>query len=185
MTIPSYTVTSRVVKGKSGNLVIVRDYGGPTVVSGTGDTRSADLLLQVSLRLKAARHLAGGRSADGKRAVPLAVSSLAEHEVLRRNQITKNRLEDYEQMTIAKPVPMELEKIAEALRIPRAFLLEPIEAAEAAEPAFGVEDAVAELQRVGEVLRIIARQQGRDVGLRDRLLPGATDRPPESPPAAA
>lgn len=73
--------------------------------------------LQTSLRLKAARHLAGRLGEKGKRgqrAIPLPVGELADHELLRQNGVTANRLEEIEQMkTDARP--MELEKIALAL----------------------------------------------------------------------
>jgi hypothetical protein len=67
----------------------------------------------VSLRLKAGRYLAGRIDEKG-RAIPLPVSELAEHPLLQENAISRNRLEEFEQMrTDARP--MELEKVALAL----------------------------------------------------------------------
>lgn len=76
--------------------------------------------VQVSLRLKAARYLAGGpaRNGKGKETVkPLRVSALAALAPLQENGITRNRLEDFEQLR-ATARPMELEPIIEALGLP-------------------------------------------------------------------
>lgn len=78
--------------------------------------------VQVSLRLKAGRWLAGGlerrdRPNAKPKAAALGVSALAEHPVLMENSITRNRLEEIEQLK-TRARPMELEKIAGALGQP-------------------------------------------------------------------
>lgn len=83
-----------------------------------------DARLAVALRLKAARWLAGGRAADGRhsgKAIALSTRQLADLPLLRENGITRNRLEDFEQMT-TDAKPMELEKIEQALGLPAGWL---------------------------------------------------------------
>jgi 3-hydroxyacyl-CoA dehydrogenase len=80
--------------------------------------------LEISLRLKAGRWLAGTKATTGRQqgsAVPLTTDALANHPVLLANRITKNRLEDIEQMRNGEARSMELEKIAEALGLPAAW----------------------------------------------------------------
>lgn len=72
--------------------------------------------LAISLRLKAARYLNGKRDDKGH-AVAMTTAELAAKPSLAENGITKNRIEDIEQMR-APARPMELEKIADALRLP-------------------------------------------------------------------
>ncbi len=80
-------------------------------------------MLEVSLRLKAARFMAGALADDGKRVVPLTVEKLAAHPILVENGITVNRIQEIEQMKTKAPArAMELEKIAEALRVPDDWL---------------------------------------------------------------
>jgi transcriptional regulator with XRE-family HTH domain len=71
--------------------------------------------IQVSLRLKAARYLAGRAGSQG--VVPLPVSELAEHSLLRDNRITRNRIEEIEQMKVTAR-PLELDALARALELP-------------------------------------------------------------------
>jgi hypothetical protein len=78
--------------------------------------------IQVSLRLKAARYLAGRAGSQG--VVPLPVSELAEHPLLRDNRITRNRIEEIEQMKVTAR-PLELDALARALELPRAWFSEP------------------------------------------------------------
>lgn len=84
-----------------------------------------DTRLQVSLRIKAARHLRGARKSEGKRegAVALSTAELARHPVLVSNSIARTRIEDIEQMKVDAR-PMELEKLAEALEVPAGFLID-------------------------------------------------------------
>jgi hypothetical protein len=74
-----------------------------------------DRLLQIALRTKAARHLAGHLGARG--ATPMSVVDLAALEELRGERITKNRLEEIEQMKVAARRG-ELEAIIRALSLP-------------------------------------------------------------------
>lgn len=69
--------------------------------------------VEVALRLKAARWLAGALDESGKPAA-LSVGDLALRPPLPENRITKNRIEEIEQLKAA-PRPMEVEKLAEAL----------------------------------------------------------------------
>lgn len=78
--------------------------------------------IQVSLRLKAARYLAGRAGSQG--VVPLPVSELAEHPLLRDNRITRNRIEEIEQMKVTAR-PLELDALARALELPRDWFSEP------------------------------------------------------------
>jgi hypothetical protein len=71
---------------------------------------------EISARLKAARWLASPTQGDVK-PTALSVKELAELEPLKRNEITKNRIEEVEQAK-AKGRDMELEKVAEALGLP-------------------------------------------------------------------
>jgi transcriptional regulator with XRE-family HTH domain len=72
--------------------------------------------VRISLRLKAGRHLAGRVDEDGKPAA-MSVAELAEHPELVTNGISRNRLEEIEQIkTSARP--MELDRIALALGLP-------------------------------------------------------------------
>jgi len=71
---------------------------------------------ETSRRLKAARWLAGDTDKKG-RPKQLKIAELAQREPLPENGISKNRLEEIEQMKITAP-PMELEKIAVALDVP-------------------------------------------------------------------
>lgn len=71
--------------------------------------------LRVSLRLKAARHLAGGLNENGSpSALPTRV--LAACPILVANNITNNRLQEIEQMK-TEAREMELERIARALSL--------------------------------------------------------------------
>lgn len=76
--------------------------------------------LAVSLRLKAARHLAGGTNDRGQ-AVPLPVADLVAREPAKTNGITKSRVEEIEQMRV-EARPMELDALAEALGVAPSFL---------------------------------------------------------------
>lgn len=59
--------------------------------------------------------MAGGEGKKGS--VPLTVSALAEHPLLRENRVTRNRIEEIEQMKI-DPRPLELDALARALELP-------------------------------------------------------------------
>jgi transcriptional regulator with XRE-family HTH domain len=72
--------------------------------------------LTISLRLKAARHL-HGRVDDKGKVIPMPVGEVADLPDVRDNGISKNRLEEIEQMKIDAR-PMELERIALALGMP-------------------------------------------------------------------
>lgn len=78
--------------------------------------------IEISTRLKAARWLHGAPGERG-RPTPLSVAGLVQLEPLRTNRITKNRIEEIEQMK-AEARSMELEKIAEALELPHAWFTE-------------------------------------------------------------
>ena len=136
---------------------------------------SASQLLALSLRLKAARYLAGHKAKDG-RAVALTVADLATREILERNGITKNRIEDYEQMKVVDPRPMELEKIAEGLGVPPSFILEPLDV------EAPIENAVARLTEATAAMRVVARRLGADIGKRDLQLSAAKDLPQAARP---
>ena len=108
-----------------------------------------DVRLQVSLRLKAARHLAGGLrkgKKGGFEAGPYTVEELAQHELIVTNGIRRNRLDAYEQMK-TDPRPMELQVIADALGVPREFLLAPLTNAGQAAVGIDLPPAPAALQR--------------------------------------
>ena len=85
---------------------MIRDYGLRLM-------EDARRRLSVSLALKAARYLAGGLDDKGR---PAAVSTaqLAQREPLVENGITKNRLEEFEQLK-ASARPMELQQISRGL----------------------------------------------------------------------
>jgi hypothetical protein len=68
--------------------------------------------IQVSLRLKAARYLAGRAGSQG--VMPIPVPELAEHPLLRDNRITRNRIEEIEQMKVTAR-QLELDALARAL----------------------------------------------------------------------
>lgn len=124
------------------------------------------LRLEVSLRLKAARYLAGGLRPTKKGeliASPVTVDELAADPVIVKNGISKNRLDAYEQMK-TEPRPMELRVIAEALGVDPEFLLEPL--AEKPEPQ-AVEDTLAVLQDTLKTLQDQLPRLGRDIGKRD------------------
>jgi transcriptional regulator with XRE-family HTH domain len=78
---------------------------------------------ELSARLKAARWLAGVPDENG-RPRQLSVAALVQMEPIKRNKITKNRIEEIEQ-TKAEARLMELEKIAEALDTPVEWFTEP------------------------------------------------------------
>lgn len=82
---------------------------------GAAGMETPDRKLQVSLRLKAARWLAGARNSKGA-AAPMSIEKLAATPDLHENGITKNRLEDIEQMKVDAR-PMELERIGQALGV--------------------------------------------------------------------
>jgi hypothetical protein len=52
--------------------------------------------------------------------MPLPVSELAEHPLLRDNRITRNRIEEIEQMKVAAR-PLELDALARALELPASW----------------------------------------------------------------
>lgn len=89
----------------------------------------------ISLRLKAARWLAGTvQEAPAKRAGDepkrtvntLRVEELAKRRPLQDNGITKNRLEEIEQLKVDAR-PMELDAIAAALGLPNTWFADPAE----------------------------------------------------------
>lgn len=55
----------------------------------------------------------------------LPVSELVERAPLKENRISQNRVEELEQARVNEPRSMELEKIAEALSLPRGWFSEP------------------------------------------------------------
>lgn len=146
-----------------------------------GAMREADTQkrLRTSLRLKAARYLAGGLSEDGKdgkrRAVPMPVDVLAQHETLVVNGITRNRLLEIEQL-VTDARPMELERIAEALGVPAAFLTDDL--------------TVTSVQRqLNDIAASVERMATRleDTAIRERLeayedFPGLARRAQTEPP---
>lgn len=148
------------------------------MVSGVELTGAAaeepDVRLQVSLRLKAARYLAGGlrKTKAGMEASALTVEELAAHPVIRANGIKKNRLDAYEQMR-TDPRPMELRVIAEALKVAPSFLLEPLSAPS---PRPAIEETLKTLEDTLTVLRDELPRLGRDIGKRDLELRAAKGR---------
>lgn len=143
-----------------------------------------DLRLQVSLRLKAARHLAGSSrpSKGGFEAVALTVEELAKRPLVIENGITKNRLDAYEQMK-TEPRPMELQVIADALGVPRDFLLAPLPAS-AHTPT--IEDKLGLIEDTLNLIKDELPRLGRDIGRQDLQLRAAEDRHRRSrQPAAA
>jgi transcriptional regulator with XRE-family HTH domain len=100
---------SRFVKGESVFSGTTRDYGSRM---STSDPRRVD----VSKRLKAARQLAGYVDERGK-VVPLPVGELVLIPDIAQNGISKNRVEEIEQMKVDAR-PMELKTIALALSLP-------------------------------------------------------------------
>jgi hypothetical protein len=91
---------------------MIRDYGG---------SRMADIerRIEISKRLKAARHLAGYLD-EKERVRPLAVEELVQLPSMVRNGITRNRIEDIEQLKVDAR-PMELAAVAAALSLPSAW----------------------------------------------------------------
>lgn len=79
--------------------------------------------VEISRRLKAARFLHGRKNEKGQ-VVGLPVAEVAARGDLQQNKIGVNRLQEIEQLK-TKPPPMELERIAEALGLPRKWLIEP------------------------------------------------------------
>jgi transcriptional regulator with XRE-family HTH domain len=73
--------------------------------------------IEISSRLKAARWLVGS---SGSKPAPLSVEELVQRKPLKKNKITKNRIEEIEQAK-TEARSMELEKIAEALGLPHAW----------------------------------------------------------------
>lgn len=143
------------------------------------DEQEQERRLQVSLRLKAARYLAGRRAAsDSKQpgeAVALTAEELAEHPIMVENVITLNRIRDYEQMK-ARLRRMELEKLADALGVSHDFLLSPLKPRS---EKLRIEQLEDELRRLTGLLAEYVNQQGRDAGRRDLRRRGVPDRPQE------
>lgn len=73
--------------------------------------------LEVSRRLKAARHLHGKLDADGAFEA-LKVKELAQREPIASSRLTANWLEDLEQMNKEKIYTQDLDLITEALNLP-------------------------------------------------------------------
>lgn len=88
---------------------MAREYGVPVAID-------MQRRLEVSNRLKAARQLAGYLGETGK-PTPLPVDALIQLPELTENGITKNRIEDIEQLQVDAR-PMELQLIARALSLP-------------------------------------------------------------------
>ena len=146
-----------------------------------------EVRLEVSLRLKAARYLAGGlRESKGKNKVgyeagPVTVEELAQHELIVANGIRRNRLDAYEQMK-TDPRPMELQVIADALDIPRDFLLAPLSKNGPRLQTNTVEQLIDAMRRLTREAQELINQQGRDIGKRDlqrRADAGRSDPPRE------
>jgi hypothetical protein len=79
-----------------------------------------DRNLEISLRLKAARWLAGqqgtgGRQGDKPRSIPLSTEALAARSPLPENKITADKLQRIEQMTVPYVKPSEVALIGQAL----------------------------------------------------------------------
>lgn len=106
--IPSKPDLSREVKDQSGTSGTVRVYRAPVV-------DESERLLQISLRLKAARLLAGEISSKG--AVGISVRELAELGPLKDERITANKLEEAEQRKTSLR-RSDLRAIIEALSLP-------------------------------------------------------------------
>lgn len=143
-----------------------------------------EVRLQVSLRIKAARYLAGSRATSGKQegsAVPLGIAELAQHPLLVDNKISKSRIAEIEQMKVDAR-PMELEKLAEALGVSHDFLLSPVRPRSDQEQDEALIDAMRGLARRAEQL---LNQKGRDVGRRDLESRGEADRKRARPAASA
>jgi transcriptional regulator with XRE-family HTH domain len=169
--VPIYTDYSRLVKNESGIFGTNPGYRRRVVTDQPPRGTTSDQLLAISLRLKAARFLAG-REVDG-RAVAMTVPALAEHELLQRNGITKNRLEDYEQMKVTDPRPMELEKIAEALDVPAAFILDGAQVDVADRPSEQIErleDQQRQLNsQLAEIVRLLTNDPEAKASLGDTI----------------
>lgn len=143
-----------------------------------------DLRLQVSLRLKAARMLAGHRATEGRQsgsAIALTTAELAASPLVKANGIKRNRIEEIEQMK-ADARPMELAVLAEALKVPRSFLTEPLEGPP---EQLSAEDLVDRVRGLARQLELLLNQQGRDVGRRDLESARAAGRSPRPRPVAA
>jgi len=76
--------------------------------------------LQISLRLKAARLLAGRRAISGRKkgSIPLPIEELIATDALRNERITHNRVEAIEQMKGAPVRGSELDAFVVALGLP-------------------------------------------------------------------
>jgi transcriptional regulator with XRE-family HTH domain len=124
--------------------------------------------IQVSLRLKAARYLAGRAGSQG--VVPLPVSELAEHPLLRDNRITRNRIEEIEQMKVTAR-PLELDALARALELPRDWFSEPQDRLPIPdESGHGRSARPAEVNdREAELEDTIGRLQAEIIELRERV----------------
>jgi hypothetical protein len=120
---------------------------------------------EISRRLKAARWLLGSL-VDGK-AKALTTAELAAHPVLIANRISKNRLEDIEQLRInGGPRRWELEQLEEALGLPGWFGV--------LDEKRATDEAVA---RAGELLGPLLLAAGRALHQAREQEPPDTDEP--------
>lgn len=124
--------------------------------------------VQVALRLKAARWLAGALDQSGKPAA-LPVSDLAQRPPLPENRITRNRIEEIEQLKAA-PRPMEVEKLAEALGPTAGALL--VEGGDVRDEQ--LVERLPALLAAAQALRRERERTPQDVGVRDRRDPALT-----------
>ena len=125
--------------------------------------------IQVSLRLKAARYLAGRAGSQG--VMPLPVPELAEHPLLRDNRITRNRIEEIEQMKVTAR-PLELDALARALDLPQGWFARaedgpPIPDALVRRP--GTHSSSTDDRERAEMEDMIGRLQAEIIELRERV----------------
>lgn len=141
---------------------------------------SSEKRLRDARRLKAARYLRGTVS-KGRRQeiVGIPIEELAEHPVLKANNITANQIREIEQMQIDAR-PMVLEKIAQALEIPAAFLVEDEDVLSVQQQLSWIAEAIRELTtevRSAMIVQAMAEHEG---------VPDAGSGPPsQTPPHTA
>jgi len=103
--------------------------------------------------------------------MPLPVSELAEHPLLRDNRITRNRIEEIEQMKVMAR-PLELDALARALELPPEWFSEAQDRSPIPDESgrgFGARPAEADDGERAEMEDTIGRLQAEIIELRERV----------------
>jgi hypothetical protein len=130
---------------------------------------------ETAARIKAARWLASEETDSEGKPKPLPVKQLVEREPAKGN-LTVNRVEAIERAAV-KAKPMELEKIAEALRLPHAWFTAPLD--QLARPDIALERADRLLSALRESPGLPALPGG--FGTKHLEPPHDGERPEQSP----